>query len=152
MRHGYAVPRGTEPDEERSLTPEGTEQIVNAAVVLARLNIAPTHIFCSPRIRARQTAEAVGDALGKRVEITEDVNFKFDMDILSDYVATYPGEDLMFVGHEPTMSAVIAALSGAEVEMKPGSLARIDLTSRAALRGQLVWLIAPNVFNALEDA
>ena len=60
------------------------------------------------------------------------------------------GGELMFVGHEPSMSEVVGDLIGGEVVMKKGGMARVDGTFFASpLEGELVWLIAPKVFDAL---
>jgi hypothetical protein len=48
------------------------------------------------------------------------------------------------------MSDTVGELTGGQVVMKKGGLARVDIHSRAPLRGALVWLIAPRVFEALE--
>jgi phosphohistidine phosphatase len=59
--------------------------------------------------------------------------------------------NVMFVGHEPTFSMVVRELTGAFIDMKKGGLARVDLETRQAMRGSLVWLIAPRVFDTLSD-
>ena len=56
----------------------------------------------------------------------------------------------LVVGHEPDFSGTISALiGGGSVVMKKGGLARIDVVSRHPLRGSLVWLIAPKVYERL---
>ncbi len=153
MRHGHAEPGGSKPDEQRELTTEGVRRIQNAAAVIARLNVAPAHIYSSPRVRARQTAEQVAARLNIPLEIHEAVNFGFSEAAVADFVAAHGDADLMFVGHEPTMSQTIQAIThGGSVVMKPGSLARVDVTSQGMLQGELVWLIAPKVFDALAGA
>jgi hypothetical protein len=42
-------------------------------------------------------------------------------------------------------------ISGGEIVMKKGGLARVDLFSRAPLRGALVWLFAPKVLDELAN-
>jgi phosphohistidine phosphatase SixA len=58
----------------------------------------------------------------------------------------------MFVGHEPDFSTTIASLVGGRVAMKKGGLARVDIISSQPqpLLGELVWLIAPKVFERLK--
>lgn len=150
MRHGHAESRSKGiPDEERQLTSRGVERVENAAAVLARLGIAPAHIYSSPRVRAKQTADIVAETLGLPVEVHDAVNFNFSVDAVKDFVSASSDDDLMFVGHEPTMSATIEAITRGSVVMKPGGFARVDLTSRFAVQGDLIWLIAPKVFDAL---
>lgn len=152
MRHGHAEDGDfAQPDEARRLTPEGKARLKDAAQVLVRLKIAPAFIFSSPRVRAFQTAEIVGAALNLPVTIREEVNFDFNAQYVAQFMAEYPNRDLMFVGHEPSMSEVLRAITGSHVLMKKGSLARVDVINPQAPVGALVWLIAPNVFDALNS-
>ena len=57
----------------------------------------------------------------------------------------------MFVGHNPDMSLLVTELTGVDASMKKGGLARIDTVGGSADEGELVWLIAPKVFDALRD-
>ena len=153
MRHGHAEDGLNKPDEARELTPHGVEKVKRAAQVIKRLKVKPAYIFSSPRIRALHTAEIVAKALELPVQVTEDVNFGFHTQIVANYLQSYAGNDLMFVGHEPTMSGVIAEITGADVAMKKGSLARLDIVSfRGKPKAVLVWLIAPAVFDALDKS
>ena len=139
-------------DHERPLTKRGLERTANAAKVLKRLDVSPDHIYSSPRVRARETAQIVADKLGLDIEIRDEVNFQFNIPLMHALIRRLPeNEDVMFVGHNPSMSEVVSELSGADIEMKKGGLARIDLHSLSPLRGELVWLIAPKVFDALVD-
>lgn len=151
LRHGHAEDGGFLDDHERQLTQEGIDQMHIAANVIQRLGIQPAHIFSSPRVRAVQTAEIVAAKLGTTVQIREEVNFDFSvravMHLIQGVSAT---ADVMFVGHEPTFSQVVGALTGARVAMKKGGLARVDLLNSQNASGILVWLIAPAVFGALD--
>lgn len=152
LRHGLAEDAGINvSDHDRPLTPMGRRRLQTAAQVIATLDLQLAYIFSSPRLRATQTAEIIADALKHPVEIREDVNFGFNVlavKKLTDKLS--PNTHVMFVGHEPSFSATIHALTGADVNMKKGSLARIDLLSRTTpIKGRLVWLIAPRVFDAL---
>lgn len=150
MRHGYAEDGFGKPDEQRELNAKGVIRIKTAAQVLKTLGINPTHIYSSPRVRAYQTAEIVAQALGKSVEIEDSVNFDFSRNAVKQLA---DGKDqraeLMFVGHNPSMSEVIQDITGANVVMKPGGLARIDLVDPSKMLGQLSWFIAPKVFDGL---
>jgi phosphohistidine phosphatase len=154
VRHGKAqAGGGTIEDAERQLTSDGKKRLETEAQVLARLGIDPAHIYSSPRVRARQTAEIIAHALKKTVEIREEVNYDFDIGAIATLIQGLPPDaEVMFVGHEPTMSDAILAMTGANVVMKVGGLARVDIDSpHTDLRGQLVWLLAPRVFDGLGD-
>ena len=60
-----------------------------------------------------------------------------------------PHDSVMLVGHEPTFSQTIQALTGARVEMKKCGLARIDVLVRQPLKGELTWLLTPKLVRAL---
>jgi phosphohistidine phosphatase len=149
LRHGDAED-GMD-DYNRRLSARGETRTATAARVMAALGIKPSQIFASPRIRAQRTAEIVAGALNVSVEIRDEVNFGFDVAAVRSLIADLPDDaEVLFVGHEPSMSGVVNALSGATVAMKKGGLARIDLFDRAGLHGTLVWLIAPRVFDVLD--
>jgi len=151
VRHGKAE-QSAASDHERQLTPEGVARLETAVRVIARLGIHPQVIYSSPRVRARQTAEIIAKALSMSVTVDEAVNYGFSSDAVIDLTRDKPANaEIMFVGHNPTMPQVIQDLSGANVDMKVGSLARVDLIpNHEPLSGSLVWLIAPRVFDALD--
>jgi phosphohistidine phosphatase len=153
LRHGIAEDNadGRKNDAERELTPEGIAKMRTAAKVIRALGIQPAAIYSSPRVRARQTAEIVAEALRREVQIRESLNFNFSAAAIPARIAGHTAQDdILLVGHEPTFSLTIEALiGGGAVEMKKGGLARVDLTSTQPPFGVLVWLIAPRVFDAL---
>jgi phosphohistidine phosphatase len=151
VRHGIAEEGNGIQDFDRKLTKEGIEQMRIAAKGMAALKVAPLHIYSSPRIRARQTADILADALGLKVEVREEVNFDFNPQAVETLTADLDdNQDVMFVGHEPSFSETVGALiGGGKVVMKKGGLARLDVYLRKPLRGALVWMIAPRVFETL---
>lgn len=151
VRHGIAEEGNGIQDFERKLTQAGIEQMRASAKVMAKLKIAPSYIFTSSRVRARETADIVGEALGVKVEAREAVGFGFNLLGVETLVSELgDDEDAMFVGHEPDFSSVVGELTGGgKLMMKKGGLARVDVFSRKPLRGALIWLIAPRVFEAL---
>ena len=152
VRHGIAEDYA-ESDFARELTPRGRRRVEASARVMRRLKLKPARIYSSPRLRARQTAEIIGDALGLPVQLAEQVNFGFDRgDITSLTRDLAVDDEVMFVGHNPDMSLLAHELTGVDVGMKKGGLARIDLLGKRARSGELVWLIAPKVFDALDSA
>lgn len=150
LRHGIAedVDDANGNDEQRKLTPKGVERMEAGAHAMARLGVKPAHIYSSPLVRALQTADIVGKAIGVEVESEPGVGPGFSPQIVDSLLSRLNGDgDVLFVGHEPSMSRVVSALiGGGTVTMKKGSLARLDTYGRAPLRCSLVWLIAPAVF------
>ena len=152
VRHGIAEDYA-ESDFARQLTARGRQRVEVSARVMRHLKLKPARIFSSPRLRARQTAEIIGDALGAPVQPAEEVNFGFDRGDIAGLTRDLAIDDeVMFVGHNPDMSLLAHELSGVDVGMKKGGLARIDLLGKRARHGELVWLIAPKVFDALGSA
>lgn len=150
FRHGLAEP-GTErlPDSERALTAVGSERTERAVRVLKALDAVPTYLLTSPLVRARQTADILADGFGLTAQIRPELAPGFSLPALEALVADLSGGDVMLVGHEPDLSVTIGALTGGVVLMKKGGMARVDLVGYQPLRGALVWLIAPRVFDVL---
>lgn len=152
VRHAEAEDASdTVSDEKRQLTAAGSSRMESAAQAMQRMGLRPQQIYSSPRARAVQTAEIIGAALKVPVAIHEAVDFTFDVQAIESLGSGLDdGAELMFVGHDPSISKVISDLTGANVVMKKGSMARIDVVTVASpLRGRLVWLVAPKVFDAL---
>lgn len=149
VRHGEAEDLAPT-DHSRELTERGKERVAKSAQVLKRLGITPEAIYSSPRIRAQQTAEIIAEALGLDVTITEEVNFGFNVSYIKPLTKKFNSSDeVMFVGHNPDMSQIVHKMAGASVSMKKGGLARIDVVNHKTRRGELVWLIAPKIFDTL---
>ena len=152
LRHGIAEDLATS-DFARELTKRGRRRVATSARVMKRLGIAPKEIFSSPRLRARQTAEIVAEALDMPVTLSEALNFGFELADLRRLTKTLDADDeVMFVGHNPDMSLLVSEITGADLAMKKGGLARIDVIGRALDEGELVWLIAPKAFDALRES
>ena len=150
LRHGKAEAHNVS-DAQRRLTPAGVRRMERAARVMARLKLRPARIVSSPRVRARQTADIVAAALGVEVAERQSLDYGFNAANLPALLAEIPDDaDLLCVGHNPFLPMVVQELSGAQVSMKPGGLARLKLDA-GARRAILEWLITPRVFDALES-
>jgi len=140
MRHGYAEPSSPAGDASRQLTEDGMERIKWAGLALARAGVQPDVILCSPRVRAHQTAQIMGEALGKAPEVRDSVNFDFEVGVVYNVIEDVGGMDVMFVGHEPTMSATVYALTGGAVVMHPGTVVAIHMSDET---GAIEWMLSP---------
>ena len=155
FRHAEAEDQSPSGDDhDRELTAKGVDRTKTAGQVLDALNVHPTHLFASPRRRAQHTAEILAHALKAEVAIREEVNFDFSVIAVEKLILGLSYEDeVMFVGHEPSMSQVVGELTGGNVVMKKGGVARVDVVpTMTPVRGQLAWLIAPKVFDVLKKA
>ncbi len=146
LRHGEADwPGWDRPDDERPLTKKGRKEMKRVAEFLADHEIAPSVILSSPLPRAYETAEIAADELDMQVAEEKSLAPGFDPDKLASLLRQYTGQDIMLVGHEPSFSEGIGALTGANVKLSKAGLARVDLDDPTQLRGQLVWLLSPKL-------
>ena len=121
VRHAEAAPG--DPDELRSLTPEGREQARSLARELRDRGVAADAVVASPLLRARETATALG--LGEPViddrlapgATAEDVR----------EAAAGRGKTVVLVGHQPDCSEAVLALGGREVSFPPAGYHEVEL-------------------------
>ena len=148
FRHGIAEFGEDKADALRALTSEGIEKTKTAAKTLDALGVCPTHLFASPLVRARQTADLLAETFRVPVEIRDALAPGFAVPDVETITAALDREaSVMFVGHEPDLSLTVAGLiGGGELILKKGGLARVDVTGYQPMRGALVWLIAPKIF------
>jgi phosphohistidine phosphatase len=151
LRHGAAADseewRGS--DFDRPLTEKGRDRIAREAKALDALELGLDAIVTSPLVRARQTAAIVADVLGMRDRLVEDERLGpgFGIEPLAAILGARARSDaLLLVGHEPSMSETVGALTGgARVVMKKGGVACVELHDRSSLQGELVWLAPPKL-------
>lgn len=156
VRHAAAVPGGTPgvPDGERPLTPKGRAKFSAAAKGLARIAHRPDVLLTSPLPRARATAEIAARAF-KRIEPTIEPALAHEsLDGIVAALGTHaPGATVAVVGHEPTLSALLARLLGAahgeRLAFKKGGAALVDLPDGPSGGGRLIWFLKPKVLRAL---
>ncbi|MBI1258475.1 MAG: phosphohistidine phosphatase SixA [Chloroflexi bacterium] len=148
MRHGLAEDLTDKiTDAQRKLTDRGVTSTQQAARAIKALGIKPNRFYTSPLLRAQQTAEIVGKALGITPETRPELGPGFSIHTVAALTHDLKlNNEVFFVGHEPDFSTTIASLSGARILMKRGGLARVDVISQQPMLGELVWLIAPKIF------
>jgi phosphohistidine phosphatase len=141
-------------DAERPLSTRGKDQAKRLGKLLAERGVVPDTIVSSPKVRARQTANIVGDALGVGVANDERLAEEFDLDALASIMAGVGGTSLMLVGHDPDFSEMLATLAGAaEMPMRKGAIARVDVVLPLGPgRGILRYLFPPELLpDSVED-
>lgn len=150
FRHAIAQdPDDQTPDEQRELTEEGIARTKRAAQVMKALGVSPDYIYSSPLKRSLQTANILARGLGVEVEVKPELAPGFSIAGLEALTRDLNNEELLLVGHEPDFSTTISSLTGGRVVMKRGGLARVEVISRRPMLGQLIWLVAPKVFEQL---
>jgi phosphohistidine phosphatase len=148
LRHAHAGDASSwaGPDATRPLTDKGRSQSERLGRFLAVLGFETEAIVTSPLVRALQTAEIVADLLGTTIAVDDRLGGGTTVDdveaILRDHGSpTRP----VLVGHDPDMTELVSILSGADVQMRKGSFARIEIDARLQQgTGTLRWLIPPD--------
>ncbi|MCS6835330.1 MAG: phosphohistidine phosphatase SixA [Anaerolineae bacterium] len=149
MRHGKAEDLAIS-DEARALTSEGVRKTEEAARVLAHMKIQPSAIYASPRVRAQQTAHIVAKALGLTVTTREALDFNFDLGRMVSLLAIHEDqEEVLLVGHNPSLSEVVRSACGANVMLKKGAVAALNWSQTAPRQAELLWLATPALFGSL---
>jgi len=134
------------PDPVRPLSAKGRRQSKRLGDHLAAIGFTADVIVTSPKVRAEQTADIVGERLGVAVTVDDRLAGAFDVDSL-DELLTDAGdpESVVIVGHDPDFSDTLSTLCGPQLEMKKGAFARIEI-ERPLRRGAgaLRWLVPPD--------
>ncbi len=150
MRHGKAEARGIEwpVDDLRPLSSAGRRRTHDGAAGLRRLGVLPQRVLSSPLVRARQTAELVHEGLGieRPIEFVDSLAGWLLSAIIAD-ASLEDVESVLLVGHEPTLSELIALLIGggnASIRLRPGSVARLNAPElHPGPCAELEWLLTP---------
>jgi phosphohistidine phosphatase len=156
IRHGIAVPSGTPgvADDERPLTGRGRRRFRRAARGLARIADRPDVLLTSPLPRARATAEIAARAWGRVEPRDEPALARGRIADITALLGTLPPEaTVALVGHEPTLSSLLARLlGGARAEglvLRKGGAALVDLAGTPGEGGRLIWYLKPRILRAL---
>jgi len=138
------------PDAIRPLSAKGRRQSKRLGDHLAAIGFATDAIVTSPKVRAEQTADLVGERLGASVTVDDRLGGGFDLETLDELLTDVGDpERIIVVGHDPDFSETLSALCGPQLEMKKGAFARIEVERPLrAGRGTLRWLLPPD---ALKD-
>jgi phosphohistidine phosphatase len=141
LRHGEAEPHDARPDADRRLTDRGSEQARVTGRALAALKLHFQLVFTSPKVRARDTALLLCEALGIEPAEHEALAAGFDAsDALELLAAAGDDQRVLVVGHEPDFSQVVHDLTGARIDLKKGGIAAVRLEGT---RGELIALLRP---------
>lgn len=157
VRHAPAEESSARGDFGRALTTEGSAEMAQAAVGLARLVEPPALIASSPLIRARQTADLLAERFpdAARATLTE-LAPGFDRDALAAWLDATPERRIALVGHEPDLSLLVGWLigggAGARIRMRKGAVAALVLGGRAGPRAaELDWHLTRGALRRLGD-
>ncbi len=143
----------TGPDAERPLSGKGVKQAARLAATLLAAETRFDSIRHSPARRCAETATVLSAVL--EVEATADDRLAngptlSDLDRMFDRKGV---NRLALVGHEPSLSRLVAELTGTSgIAVEKGALIRIDLPNGpGAGAGRLVTIAPPSLLRAPKD-
>ncbi len=145
VRHAEAYPAAPgQSDAERSLTEAGLATARKLGQTLHHLGCKPPAVHTSPYLRARQTAQAIAQAL--QVPIVEERLLAPGCRpaALEAFLQTHaPADRVLVVGHQPDLGELIRWLTGAAVRLPPGGLAVVETPAIREVAGTLIGLYDP---------
>ena len=159
MRHGSAFDigeHGVRTDAERMLTREGRDC---TATVLRRLRkvCKPQHIWTSPLVRARETAEMACEILepDEPLSTLDYLRSGEDQGGVLNWLKTRKEDSLMLVGHMPDL-AILGTLLTLRVEaegmiLKKSGVCCIEFAGSVKEGiGRLMWLVTPSLLARID--
>lgn len=158
LRHASAGSRRSNPlvDRKRGLDKEGKQQCVLIAGYLNAMRVNFDVVVSSPLKRSLQTASLIATEMGYEQKIVVERSLEpegtlADFQAMLHQYAAY--ESVLVVGHNPNLSQFAGSVIAlprtcrANLRMRKGTLARIDMTRRPA---QLLSLIDVRVLRQLQ--
>ncbi len=145
LRHAEAEPHGSREDSARRLTDRGEQQARAAGVAIARMGARFEAILYSPKVRAAQTAELAAEAWAEeereRMAVHPPLAGGFAVaQALETFAGTGPDGRVLLIGHEPDLSQLAGALTGAKLDLKKAGVAVLRLEGASA---ELAVLMRP---------
>jgi len=146
VRHAEAIERSaTTPDGSRYLTTKGRLSFRKIARRARKAGAAPDVIFTSPLLRAVQTAEILAERLKQKGEVvvTKELSPGFDLRALRALLAGAGNPmEAAFVGHEPDLGVIAAALMSVPggVPLRKGAVVALE-ADKGVSKGtaKLLW-------------
>jgi len=149
MRHGVAQAASEKGDPERAVTPNGLALLKKLASTLNTRGVKFDVIFCSPLLRAQQTAEALKPLLQDANQwfIDDDLKPGCKAQAVIDLLHGRTYQHILIVGHQPDLSDVASELlhpnSKQVVGLRPGNIVAIQFEKVIDIHaGILQWLLA----------
>jgi phosphohistidine phosphatase len=149
---------GLDSDRERPLARRGVKAAKRVGKALTRIGAVPDLILSSPAVRARTTAETANRAgrWNAPIEIVPSFYGGVWTDVVDGLLDHGgPAERILVAGHEPTWSALVAALTGGcLVAMPTAAVACVAVTGSSWARlgpnsAELQWHVTPRMLKLL---
>lgn len=151
LRHATAQDRELPiADESRTLIAKGVRQMKRVAGFCDRHRLRPAYLFCSPLVRAQETAAVLQEYLPAcppaNVVPWLSGGSPETMVMKLEQLTGKGLHDVWLVGHEPDFSATISLLLGSQtprLKVKKASLIRLQVNFQARHENRLLWSV-PN--------
>ena len=150
VQHGEACAKDVDP--ERPLTERGKADVARLADFLLKAGVQAEQVIHSGKLRARQTAERLADAIAPGVTLTESglINPK-DNPKAFDWQGECWGRETLDVGHLPFMARLVSYLVTGDEDrpisaFQPGTV--ICLEHDGDARWLVAWMIRPDLLRS----
>jgi phosphohistidine phosphatase len=153
LRHGKAHPRSPQwrPDSKRPLTREGERGMFDVARGIKAFDVSFDVILTSPYLRALRTAEILAEVYNSQkffetARLSPEVGAKDIVDEVNEHFSA--AEDIVLVGHEPSLSRIISTLltgeGGMAMELKKAGFCKLSIEKLSFGKcACLNWLLTP---------
>lgn len=156
LRHGIADDgKPGSRDADRALTAEGKKKVREVIELARRSGMRPDVILSSPYKRAMETAKIAAEVLRFEEPLAEAPALTPMSGVSEawDEIRLYrDSNSILVVGHEPLMGTLIEFLCGARVDVKKGSLTRVDVAQTGPRPlGILKWMLTARIAEVVAD-
>ncbi len=156
IRHGIAVdpadPSCPPHDADRPLTAKGRTRTAEAAAGVARLGCLPDVVWCSPYIRAQQTASIMMEALDLPADGLDTTEILVPHARPRDVVARLQetsAHGVMLVGHAPHLDNLLATMVGASAAFTALGKASLVIVEWMGDVARVEAIVSPRLLRAL---
>ena len=147
VQHGEA--KSKDEDEERPLTDQGSLDVERVAAFLKGAGIEAKKVIHSGKLRAKQTAEILQDAISSKAKPKshDGINPNDEPDPLVEEIAKWT-DDTMIVGHLPFMSGLVSLMITNEAVIpiasyEPGSVVCLEKGENDTWT--ICWMLRPEL-------
>lgn len=144
IQHAEAKPESEDP--KRGLSEKGLNDIRKVASYLARINIHAEEIFHSGKLRAKETAEVVADALKIKISQTDGLSPLDDPEIWAERLRE-TDRSLILVGHLPHLGRLASLLLCGDREKNVVSFRNAGVVCLVRVNDgwTINWIILPEI-------
>lgn len=152
IRHGECGGEGSG-SEGPPLTHEGNEQVRRISSHILELGAGPSALYCSPLLRAIQTAESFSKVWGLQAQCVDWLLPGASPATVLQKLREMQNDSLALVGHLPNLGLLLGVmvwgLPPKEVLIPRGGVAFLHFNNWDPGTAKLKWLLSPDAFAML---